>query len=270
MTTLELDLPLILPDIPDTDDRCVTRLESLLVDKTGIERAHLIPENGGPPRLCLHYDPEVLTLAQVERYAHSVGVDITGRYGHAVLPLRAIDGEDGGPRIEANLLGLDGVLAASVSLPAQRVRVEFDRAVTSEAAIAAALAGFGYGEARSVAPVPAKATGARTAEPRESWYAHNKELTWSLVSGVFLLLGFGGERWFGVPPQAAVGLLLVAYAFGAWDLLRHAVENIRRGQFSFDIDLLMLLAAVGAAFLGEWAEGAFLLFLFSLAHALEH
>ena len=32
----------------------------------------------------------------------------------------------------------------------------------------------------------------------------------------------------------------------------------------------MLLAAVGAGALGEWVEGAFLLFLFSLAHALEH
>ena len=32
----------------------------------------------------------------------------------------------------------------------------------------------------------------------------------------------------------------------------------------------MLAGAVGAGFLGEWAEGAFLLFLFSLGHALEH
>ena len=32
----------------------------------------------------------------------------------------------------------------------------------------------------------------------------------------------------------------------------------------------MLLAAAGAAILGHWAEGALLLFLFSLGHALEH
>ncbi len=38
----------------------------------------------------------------------------------------------------------------------------------------------------------------------------------------------------------------------------------------FDIDTLMLVAAMGAAALGEWAEGALLLFLFSLGHALEH
>jgi Cd2+/Zn2+-exporting ATPase len=41
-----------------------------------------------------------------------------------------------------------------------------------------------------------------------------------------------------------------------------------RGKF--DIDLLMIAAAAGAALLGEWAEGAFLLFLFSLGHAGEH
>ena len=38
----------------------------------------------------------------------------------------------------------------------------------------------------------------------------------------------------------------------------------------FDTDALMLAAAAGAALLGEWAEGAFLLFLFSLGHAGEH
>lgn len=32
----------------------------------------------------------------------------------------------------------------------------------------------------------------------------------------------------------------------------------------------MLVAAVGAAFLGQWAEGALLLFLFSFGHSLEH
>ena len=64
--------------------------------------------------------------------------------------------------------------------------------------------------------------------------------------------------------------MLASYLFGGFDLVRHAIRDLRKGRFSFDIDLLMLLAAIGAALLGEWAEGAFLLFLFSLAHSLEH
>ena len=37
-----------------------------------------------------------------------------------------------------------------------------------------------------------------------------------------------------------------------------------------EIDVLMLVAAGGAAVLDKWAEGALLLFLFSMGHALEH
>ncbi|MFX6230845.1 heavy metal translocating P-type ATPase, partial [Acinetobacter baumannii] len=50
--------------------------------------------------------------------------------------------------------------------------------------------------------------------------------------------------------------------------VREAVDNIRLKRF--EIDTLMLVAAAGAAALGSWAEGALLLFLFSLGHALEH
>ncbi|MFZ5692823.1 MAG: heavy metal translocating P-type ATPase, partial [Pseudomonadota bacterium] len=45
-------------------------------------------------------------------------------------------------------------------------------------------------------------------------------------------------------------------------------ENLRLRNF--EIDTLMLVAAAGAAALGAFAEGALLLFLFSLGHALEH
>jgi|GEM_PF-4888795 len=42
------------------------------------------------------------------------------------------------------MLGIDGVLAASVSLPAQRVRLEFDRKRTSVDELRAELAWMGY------------------------------------------------------------------------------------------------------------------------------
>ncbi len=42
---------------------------------------------------------------------------------------------------------------------------------------------------------------------------------------------------------------------------------LRQRQLS--VDLLMILAALGAAYLGDWAEGAVLLFLFSLSGTLE-
>lgn len=68
-------------------------------------------------------------------------------------------------------------------------------------------------------------------------------------------------------PLLSLVLFLVAYAAGGWDSTERAVRALR--ERSFDVDLLMLVAAGGAALLGHWLEGAVLLFLFSLGNTLE-
>ncbi|MBX9927438.1 MAG: cadmium-translocating P-type ATPase, partial [Gemmatimonadaceae bacterium] len=73
-----------------------------------------------------------------------------------------------------------------------------------------------------------------------------------------------------VAPGASLALFLAAYVFGARDNVGQFLSDLRRGKFNFNIDLLMVVAATGAAAVGERAEGALLLFLFSLGHALEH
>ncbi len=95
----------------------------------------------------------------------------------------------------------------------------------------------------------------------------HRELLFSLAAGSLLLIGWLGERFAGFPPAVSLGLYLAAYGFGGYDITRHAIATLRARRF--DTDLLMLVAALGAAALGEFAEGALLLFLFSLGHALE-
>ncbi|WP_396627207.1 heavy metal translocating P-type ATPase [Luteitalea sp.] len=95
-------------------------------------------------------------------------------------------------------------------------------------------------------------------------------LALSLACGALLLAAWVGETWLGLPHQAAVALYLASGTCGAWDLVRTNLADVLAGRYRADIDLLMLLAAVGAAALGEWVEGTFLLFLFSLANAAEH
>ena len=83
------------------------------------------------------------------------------------------------------------------------------------------------------------------------------------VAGVFLLVGWVGEQFFGLPAQMALLFYILAYLAGGYDIATHAIPGLLRGKF--DTDVLMLAAAAGAAVLGEWAEGAFLLFLFAWA-----
>lgn len=273
-----VELPVLLPEVHDADDGCVSRLESVIREQEGILTTHVVAAEGErSARLCVHFDPEVIPLAEVERQARAAGADVARRYGHVVLPIHAVDGEDAGRRIEATLLAEPGVLAASVSLPAQRVRVEFDRHRTSRGAVEAALLGMGYEVGEPAAKrghTHEHAVGCcrprEAVAPEAGWYVRHRELTLSLIAGALLVAGIAGEWWFGLPRSAAVALFALSYGFGAFDVVRHLAGSLRSGRIALDIDLLMLLAALGAAALGEWAEGALLLFLFSLAHALEH
>src|SRR5690606_17540390 len=61
---------------------------------------------------------------------------------------------------------------------------------------------------------------------------------------------------------------MLAYFFGGYYAAIAAFNKIKSG--GFDIDFLMIVAAIGAAYIGSWVEGALLLFLFSLGHALEN
>lgn len=104
------------------------------------------------------------------------------------------------------------------------------------------------------------------------WLPHWIRHHWTAVTiggaGLSLAMGFAGSRLLGLPSSAALACYLLAYLFGGFDVAREALPGLFRGKF--DTDLLMLAAAAGAAALGNWPEGAFLLFLFSLGHAAEH
>lgn len=303
-TTLRIDLPVLLPDVSDTRDACVARIISLIEGKPGISQVHVVHKNGGLPALCFHYDSNLISIAQVERLAQSAGGQVTGQFGHASVRLHAITAEDATRSIEHVLRGSTGVMGASVNLAAQHAWVEFDRSQTNEQEIAMIVRRMGYG-----ATVPTRSPSPRAgehqagdehdhgahadydpgtpsvqgqanhddhaghnhaADAHSRWYARNREFVWSVTAGVLLISAWVGERYAGLPRPIAIALFIASYAFGGYDVARHGFGELRHGKFTFDIELLMLLAAVGAAALGEWAEGAFLLFLFSLAHAMEH
>lgn len=85
---------------------------------------------------------------------------------------------------------------------------------------------------------------------------------------VALLMGWVGRGLGVIPAPVVVGCYLVAYVAGGWYPVRGTVTALR--QRTLDVNLLMVLAALGAAAVNQWREGAILMFLFSLSGALEH
>lgn len=99
-------------------------------------------------------------------------------------------------------------------------------------------------------------------------FGHNTELIFSIICGICLGIGFGLHFTETLPVVIPLICYIAAYFFGGFFTAKEAVTAISKGEF--EIDFLMLVAAAGAGILGDWAEGALLLFLFSLGHALEH
>lgn len=99
-------------------------------------------------------------------------------------------------------------------------------------------------------------------------FGENTELIFALLSGALVLVGWLLSRQGLISEKAATAIFIGGYFFGGFYTVREALENIRARRF--EIDTLMLVAAAGAAALGQWMEGALLLFLFSLGHSLEH
>ena len=94
------------------------------------------------------------------------------------------------------------------------------------------------------------------------------ELIFAALAGVLLTAGWLIERSAAGPAWLPTATYIAAYFFGGFYTVKEAFENLKARRF--EIDTLMLVAALGAAALGKWAEGALLLFLFSLGHSLEH
>ncbi|HYF50648.1 MAG TPA: heavy metal translocating P-type ATPase [Planctomycetota bacterium] len=64
-----------------------------------------------------------------------------------------------------------------------------------------------------------------------------------------------------------IPLFIISYISGGWAPVREVFNALRERRL--DVNLLMVLAAIGAIVIGHWGEGATLLFLFSLSGALE-
>lgn len=82
-----------------------------------------------------------------------------------------------------------------------------------------------------------------------------------------VLIGWIGRGAGLIPAPGVLALYVVAYLTGGWYPVRGTVTALR--QRTLDVNLLMVLAALGAAAVNQWREGAILMFLFSLSGALE-
>ncbi len=84
---------------------------------------------------------------------------------------------------------------------------------------------------------------------------------------ISLAAGFFGSIFGLISEQTEFIFYVIAYLSGGYAGLVESVKALLR--YKINVDVLMILAAIGAAIIGNWLEGATLLFLFSLSNTLQ-
>lgn len=169
----------------------------------------------------------------------------------------------------------DGVIALDFDILNARITVTFDSQKISEQQIISSIDSTGM----KAVPWEKRSDQQQT----ESFWQSKGRLTMTCLSAGFLLAGFiihwyvhgnfldvllGGLGKEHITPLISIVLYICAIIAGAWYVTPKAVFAARKLQP--DMNLLMVVAMIGAMILGEWFEGAMVSLLFALSLLLEH
>lgn len=325
--TKVLKIPVVLPQDEDCE-RCVGRLHDALLARKGVEDVHVNVETA---TLTLHYDPNLISLAEVEQAAREDGVAVASRFSHYTMGLSGLDCADCAQTVEKSLLRLEGILWATLNFATAKLTVEYDAErttlrdivalirrlgydVESEGRIVVARYGLAsrkgdedlqaldealtslsgvidvridrrdgavnvtYDQERISASNIMQAIAAQGYEPSTgverdrvggpvSLLASRRRDVLTAVAGLSIFVG-AVIQFSGLSDMAAVFCYAMATLAAGFDVARSGLASLRTAR-TLDINVLMTIAVIGALAIGEWAEAATVMFLFSLGNLLE-
>jgi len=174
-------------------------------------------------------------------------------HAEAIFRVEGMDCNEEVVILERRLKPLAGLEAVSADVIGQRLHVKYDAAKLTTSAMVDAV-----GE-----------TGMRMWLEHEEPMAHGGALEWrwKLMIACGLLLGAGALSGAAGFPRASLPLYLAGAAAGIVYPIRRAITAAR--SRTLDINVLMVVAVVGAMALGDWLEATTVVFLFSTAQWLE-
>ncbi|HEY7056053.1 MAG TPA: heavy metal translocating P-type ATPase [Vicinamibacterales bacterium] len=184
----------------------------------------------------------------------SRGCTVCEVHAESIFKIEGMDCHEEVAILERRLTKLSGLEALDADVLGQRLRIKYDAAKLSTSAIAEAVAQTGMRawleHDQPAGPAPSAAT-------RRLFVA---------ASGVAIAVGMVLQLA-QVDDRLTIAAYVVAIASGGVYSVRRAFHAAR--SLALDINVLMLVAVCGAMVLGEWSEGACVVFLFALAQLLE-
>ncbi|HDU0310848.1 TPA: cadmium-translocating P-type ATPase [Listeria monocytogenes] len=160
-------------------------------------------------------------------------------------------------KFERNVKEIEGVTEAIVNFGASKITV------TGEASIQQ-VEQAGAFEHLKIIPEKESFTDPEHFTDHQSFIRKNWRL---LLSGLFIAVGYASQIMNGEDFYLTNALFIFAIFIGGYSLFKEGFKNLLK--FEFTMETLMTIAIIGAAFIGEWAEGSIVVILFAVSEALE-
>ncbi|WP_412463587.1 heavy metal translocating P-type ATPase [Lactococcus lactis] len=157
-------------------------------------------------------------------------------------------------KFEKNVKQLPGVTSATVNFGASRISVEGQTTIEELEEAGAFENLIIHDDQENDEQVRSK----------ESFIKRNIAL---IISLGFILVAVISQLSLGEDHLLTKALYILAIIIGGFDLFKEGFSDLIKLDFS--MESLMTIAIIGAAFIGEWAEGSIVVILFAISEALE-
>jgi Cd2+/Zn2+-exporting ATPase len=241
---------------------CSGIVDRLLDSHPGLISAELHPE---PNRMVLDYDPKKVSDETVGRLVQNALPVAASEFARCSLRLSGRACESCALKLERKAEQIEGVRRATASFVGGAMTIAYDRSKLSEAEVEQRVRSTGAPVHRLTGTTSAPSDAAKGFA--QKWLKGERlEIVCTAATLVCMIAGWALPK-IGFPPAAGVVAYVFAYLAGGYFGVQAGWRSLR--QATIDVDLLMVLAALGAAVVGAPFEGAMLLFLFSLSNVLQ-
>ena len=236
----------------------VEKADQDLTAHSGIIRSSTDPEHAV---VKVDFDPALLSETEVRSLLKEHIAHVESAIRKHTFRLEGNACEACAQKLEKRVGRIPGVRRANATYLGRVLSVTFDSDIEPEERMADDLKKTGA----DIKPLESRRADTRSLMQKIRAGDLNEEISCGLGL-LFLIAGLIVEKTTGIGP-ATHTLYAAAYIFAGQKGVRSAIASLREGVL--DVDVLMVLAALGAAIIGAPFEGALLLFLFSFSNVLQ-
>jgi len=245
---------------------CVDVITETVGEKAGIIEVKLTPSQ---QQVAIDYNPRQVSAAQVEKLSQQLTIPLQHNMETCTMRLHGSSCESCALVVERKVQKIEGVRHTTASYAGGVLKIKYDNTLTSPDQLMYNVKQLGINVKPSSAELPPKVEPSTTEAKPSAWQwlnEQNIEAIFAVIAFITMMSAFIME-YFGGAMLVVNGLYLVAYVTGGAFGFKGGIESLM--ERTIDVDLLMVLAALGAAYVGAPFEGAMLLFLFSLSNVLQ-